>query len=778
MLLRFASMFCSPYVNFYVGKTSSKMAVLPIFIINDQHLLGFFMIWLKRSAIVLLSIIALFVLLIILATTLVDPNKFKGRLITAAQQQADITLRLDGDIGWSFFPWVGLELADIGVTFTGENDILEFSKAEFGLEMLPLFSKTIKVDRLKLIDLKATLTVDEQGQANWQTDTPQSSIPNDLPATSAESTTTAQTTPSESDANSALELPDIYLNELIIENAQINYQDATTDIDIRTTINLTLYDVQWGQSWPLDMKVALQMNSLSSPNDVTELDMDLAGNFLVTPEEQKLVLSELAINQQLKAASLPVSPLSSALSVSQLDVDLIAETASLQQLAISTLGVEINANANASKLLTQPEFAADLSLPEFVPTEVLKQLSIELPAPADDTVMQSMHGSFKVSGNTQSVSLSDFQLAFDDSSLTATADVNLAPLSWQVDIYGKQLNVDRYLPESSEESTSDEKSVAGSNDSSANSIPAEESELIPVDVIRSLNGQINFSWEELKVANLTIDTVKLSSTQENGLVSIAPFSASLYEGVTELNATLDARGDTPAITITPNIQDVQLKPLVFDLAEKEIVTGVADLKGEIKTQGNQIDTLMNKSNGSLLVQVLDGAIIGTNLTKSVCEGIAKYRNEALTADAWTEDTPFDSLNFPANIKNGVVSTPGLKIQTAAISVTGDGSVSLPTSSFDYTTHIALVGNDTDNACRIKEDFKTLTFPVACSGKFSDDPVSFCRPDLDAFGKQLVKLAEAKLKEKAEEEKARAEAKLKEKAEAEAERLKNKLKSFF
>ncbi len=129
------------------------------------------MIWVKRTGILLLTIMALFIALIAYVTIFVNPNDFKETLQNTAKQQTDIELRLDGNISWSFSPWLGIELENIGIAFSGEPEIIEFGKAEFGVAILPLLSKTIKVDRVKLIDLKTTLLIDEKGQANWERST-------------------------------------------------------------------------------------------------------------------------------------------------------------------------------------------------------------------------------------------------------------------------------------------------------------------------------------------------------------------------------------------------------------------------------------------------------------------------------------------------------------------------------------------------------------------------------------------------------------------------------
>ncbi len=48
-------------------------------------------------------------------THLFDPNDYKDEIRQIARDKAHIELTLNGDIGWSLFPWLGLELHEASV---------------------------------------------------------------------------------------------------------------------------------------------------------------------------------------------------------------------------------------------------------------------------------------------------------------------------------------------------------------------------------------------------------------------------------------------------------------------------------------------------------------------------------------------------------------------------------------------------------------------------------------------------------------------------------------
>jgi AsmA protein len=753
----------------------------------------------------------------------VNPNDFKDELKSVALEKANVNLRLDGDISWSFFPWLGLELENIGVALGTDAEILQFDRAEFGLAILPLLEKKIQVNKVNLVNLKASLNKDAQGQGNWQLDLPESSASSSQAVSGSSSATTAPSVEESSERATPMNLPDIQLDELRIENAQVTYRDEQSKQLINATFNVQLNDVQWDKAWPMAMDVALTQSDLQG-NAPLQLKATLNANLAVFPERESLSLDSLVLSGDVSSDALPTSPIEVKLSATDIDLDLPQENVLVEGLALSTLGLNVDAKIQAYQVLSSPRFSGVVSVGEFNPRYLMTRLNLPIPDMSDDTALTKARANITFEGSLDSITAQPISITMDETKIEANAVVDLTPLRWDVSIAGKNLNVDRYLPTPVE--TSPEENAVAKTDNvieaaqSTNVARAEQNssdvgELIPVDLIRSLNGHVGVVFEGLTVKKLKIDKIELDSTQANGLVKIYPLRASLYKGSVTSKVSLDVRGNTPVVDISPAIDGVQIQPLLVDFMDMDKIAGATYLNGELSARGNQIDALMSSLQGDLLVEIKNGALVGTNLTKTVCEGIAAIRKESIKEDQFGPDTPFEIMRFPAHIVNGKVSTPGLKISSAGLQVTGDGVVSLPDSSLDYQANVGVAGSELDKACQVNAKLTKLAFPIVCKGQFGDDPAGLCRPDIKGFGKLFANLAKdelklkleaekvrlkekgaelkaelemkkqtekARLKAKLATEKARLKAELDEKRQAEAERakekLKEKLKSLF
>ena len=721
------------------------------------------MVWVKRLGMLLAAIVVILALAVAYIVLFVDPNQFKGELQKVAKEKADVTLRMDGDISWSFFPRFGLSLEDIGVALGSDPELVSFSKAEFGVAVMPLFQQRIEVDNVRLVDLQANLRVDEQGQANWQVEAPEQASPATTSAGSTQSNvadSAGQTEGADAETNeSGFTIPDIALDELSIVNARINYEDASADMKASVVSNITFSDVRLDQAWPMRMDATITQSKLDGSSPLSA-ELDFGADFTLFAERQAVSFENITLNSDLTGDALPVSPLTSKLTVSQLDFDLPQENAVIEGLSLQTLGVNLTAQIRAFQVLSAPEFSIVTDIDEFSPKLVLQQLNIELPEMADDSVLQSATVSLAAQGSLDRIKAQPISIKLDDTTLEANALVNLSPLNWDITLAGANMDLDRYLPPLAEEPETTETTGTTQGGSGSEQVAAEAAaDLIPVELVRSLNGHVGVAFDNLKVKNLSIDRIELDSTQVNGKVSIAPAQVTMYDGSAVVNAELDATGTTPEISVSPTIDGIQIQPLLKDFMDLDKIAGATYLTGDVTTSGNQVDAFMSNLNGDLLVTIESGALVGMNLTKNVCEGIAVSRSRQLNASAYGENTPFETMKFPAKIVNGEVSTPGLTISAAGLSVTGDGVISLPNSSLNYRTNVAVTGSRLDESCAVKEYVSNLAFPIVCKGNFSDDPAGLCRPDIGGFANIFADMAKAELNAKLAEEKARAAAKL-------------------
>lgn len=119
----------------------------------------------------LLGIIILLLLLaVIVLVTFVSPNRFKPVLTDQVQKFTGRELIVDGDLSWSFFPYLGVTAGHMSLGNPSDfkqKTFAEFSSATVGVKLMPLFSGRVESSGIALHGMKLTLIKKADGKANW-----------------------------------------------------------------------------------------------------------------------------------------------------------------------------------------------------------------------------------------------------------------------------------------------------------------------------------------------------------------------------------------------------------------------------------------------------------------------------------------------------------------------------------------------------------------------------------------------------------------------------------
>src|SRR5690554_1200675 len=85
---------------------------------------------------------------------LIDPNDLKPIIVDKAREATGGELTINGDIGWSFFPSVGLSVSDLHFTTAKNTDspMMTLKTAHFSVELLPLFKGQANVGGISVSD--------------------------------------------------------------------------------------------------------------------------------------------------------------------------------------------------------------------------------------------------------------------------------------------------------------------------------------------------------------------------------------------------------------------------------------------------------------------------------------------------------------------------------------------------------------------------------------------------------------------------------------------------
>ena len=251
--------------------------------------------WIKVMGWGVLGVLILGGALALILPRVLDPNAYRDDLIRIVSERTGRTLTLDGKLGLSVFPWLGLELN--GVTLSnapgfGDSPMLAVRHARAGVRLWPLLSGRLEFGTIALDGLQLNLARAADGRSNWQ------DIQERLASSDPQQPATPPAESSVTDTRftlNQLDITGVRIREgrLLWDDRQGSQRYALTNWDLITG------RVRWGGAVPLSSSFTLSVGSPSLDAETT-----LEAKLQVAPDTGRYGVEDLVLEARLRSAEL------------------------------------------------------------------------------------------------------------------------------------------------------------------------------------------------------------------------------------------------------------------------------------------------------------------------------------------------------------------------------------------------------------------------------------------------------------------------------------------
>ncbi|MGN5518073.1 AsmA family protein [Halopseudomonas sp. Lyrl_26] len=706
----------------------------------------------KLAGIIGLALLALVILavgVLFFLTRLFDPNDYKEQIQQAAREQANIELTLGGDIGWSLFPWLGIELKQVGIAPVGqpEQPLADVGSVGLGVEVLPLLRRELRMSDVILDSVRLNLLVDEKGVANWSTVGPQAQAEGEGAEAVEQGRASAE---AEAERHGQLQ---VSVQSVRITNARIEYTDRQAnqhllleEVNLRTG---ALIDQQ-----PFDVEF-LGLLLTDQPATRARIDLKTVASFSLADQLYQLDGFDLKVDASgdlFNGRATGMRLQGDAL------VDLAEQTAQLRQLRMALADLRATGELSLTGLDSEPALVGSIDIAQFDARTLLHDLGQELPDMAHAAALSRIALSADLEGSANSLMLNDLRLQLDGTELRGRLGLeDLSKQALRFELSGDRLNIDHYLPPT--EQTADSASSApaqGGSSSTAKPEPWSNEPLLPLETLAGLNVHGSLDLQQVQLTGQSISPFTLTLEAADGNIRLRRFEGGVFGGQFSATGTLGA-GQLPApLTLKGKLSGMDSQALQRAYEMPEQVRGRLNLEMDLRTRGNSMRSWIDELNGNLSFDVSDGALLGVNLEQRLCQAIALANREALTSDFGAENTPFNKLTGSFRIVNGTVQSRDLVASLPGITAKGNGDIHLPEQRLDYGVALVLEGDQRempDPACRINQRYVGVEWPLRCEG-YLHNAAKSCGVDTQGVtriaGQLLRNEAERKIGDKVEE----------------------------
>ena len=645
-------------------------------------------------------------ILVIAAVSLVlffDPNDFRDRIASAVKESTGRDLVV-GDIDLKVFPWLAVEL---GPTSLGNADgfsadsFLSFESASLSVRIMPLILRQdIAVGTASLDGLTINLEVLDNGTSNWD----------DL-AEGGDDDNQAEGDGERSDAT-------FDVANIQVTGANVAYADAAAG----STFAINNFSFQTGRiaaDTPFGLEA--EFDFASTPGDLAG---QVAMRATMTIAEGVAQISMQDLNVSGSADGVIDGPADFNFDARQFQVDTVTQTFDPGEMDLMVLGVAIAANVEPFSYSESPRPVAEVSVPEFSLKTLMQTLGIEPPQTVDPGAMSRVAFSARAAVTESDLQFSSMTMSLDDSAMTGSLSLPLASdgaIGFDLEV--DSIALDGYMaPAAGDEAPTDSSSADVE---------------IPAELIRALNVDGEFRIVRATLTGMEFSNLTVGVSASDGRLRLNPLSADFYDGGYNGDVRIDVSGSSPALSLNERIENVSVGALMRDLFEVDDVTGTFNGQFELSGSGQTVSAIQQDLDGTMSIELADGAWEGTDVWHKLRSARALYRQEPVPEPTLPARTEFTSVTATGVVIDGVFTNDDFLAELPFLQLTGGGQVNITSNEVDYTMQVRVLDRPEFMAgatAEELEDFTETVVPVKITGLLSAPDV---RPDIEGIFRARV-----------------------------------------
>ena len=652
-----------------------------------------------------LGVVALAALVILV--TKIDPNEHKDWLEARFHKETGREISLDGPIAFTFYPWLGVEAADVSIADTeefGAEPFVYLDYLKLRVKSLPLLREEYEVDTVAVRGAVVKLVRDEQGIANWG-------------AFDGEA--------GEKD-KPMLPLAAVALGGVAVEDARITLEDRQAVARYEFSgIDISTAELKYGE--PVDISLDFRARSDKPALDAS---VSLAGIITYATDGEQFAVAPLDVDAVIKSSNIPGGQTSARLSA-RIDVDLDEETLRFDGLTLEGLGLKTAGRVEFSDIFDEVSASGQLEVAPFNLRRLARQLRQELPETADDDAFTRVALSGRFDSSPTALSLERVELQLDDTRLAGEftmSDAASGPVT-RFDLAVDQIDLDRYLAPDSQAKQTGGAAAA-----------------LPIAALAATDLDGDLSVDRLIVSKARLDGFRMRLASRDGVLQADPVTAALYEGRLTAAAVLDATPVLPTLTLNTELTGIQAEPMLMDMTGKARLRGKGNFTAALTAQGDSVAAMKRNLSGPMSLSFTEGAITGFNLGRALRQWKQFKKGRIIDVE---DSAATDFTGFTGNpvARNGIVRMDDLELKAPAFRLQGEGVLAdLHNDTIDYRAVATIVNTAKGAGGRDLAELEGLALPLVVNGPLDDPKIRLAWEDilagslveqvLDVFGLKL------------------------------------------
>lgn len=209
------------------------------------------------------SLVAALVLAVVLLPSMIEMERYRPVLEAEASRALGRSVRLEGEMALSVFPWIGARVGRLSVDNPegfSEPRLLSVEAAEIRVAVLPLFRRVVAVRRFVLREPRIALERTPEGRANWEGIGAQASgRPSDRPSDAdVPPDSPSDPAPESTPAGGGRAVADFVADELTVSDGRLLWIDGVAgERRVISGLNLRVENLSFDRPVKMDLSAEL-----------------------------------------------------------------------------------------------------------------------------------------------------------------------------------------------------------------------------------------------------------------------------------------------------------------------------------------------------------------------------------------------------------------------------------------------------------------------------------------------------------------------------------------
>ncbi len=385
--------------------------------------------------------------------------------------------------------------------------------------------------------------------------------------------------------------------------------------------------------------------------------------------------------------------------------------------AVSPSFTRIEARASSPTLTASYEGSADLAQVGKINGQVsaessqlrtlLEQLGV---APPEGETLRKFKASGIIAGTFEEMTVSNGTFVLDDTTATGSAGIDLTGSRPRlvVDLDLGSMNLSPFL---------------GSSDAPP---PSDGWSDTPLDLaaLQMLDATLQLKADRIEVGSINLSDAVMKTTLENGVLRADVDRFSSFGGNWQGDILVDGSGLVPSVQFKLGAGSIAAEQLLGTLAGFERLAGVGEFAVDVRADGASIQQIVNRLNGTISLNLDDGAIKGINLgqlvrsASSLTQSISTNNLDISSLGTLISpqaETDFSTFETSLSIKDGLAQIKSLELVNSVLDVTGAGQISLGGRTLDVNLTPAIDRTGQGNVSTVQ--LNGIPVPIKISGSW-------------------------------------------------------------